>query len=83
MRLGALGYWREGRPDVSHFCREKGYLRQDIHAWLSGRVPSDRNLARLAGDLAVTPLWLLFGDHPPGGWIGAEARQLMRPPEAA
>jgi hypothetical protein len=78
-RLRALGYWNGGRPDVSRFCREKGYQRQDVHAWLQGRVPRAENLMRLGVDLCAAPAWLLFGDNGMAGWIGAEVRQLLRP----
>ena len=81
-RLEALGYWKEGRPDVSRFCREKGYLPQYVYAWLNGRVPVSANLIRLAADLAVPPAWLLFGDDAPDDWMTAEVRQFIRWPEA-
>jgi hypothetical protein len=79
IRLQALGYWKDGRPDVLRFCHERGYLRQYVYAWLKGRVPTVRNLMRLGADLVIPPAWLLFGDDPPGGWTGAEIRQLIRP----
>ena len=66
-RLQALGYWKNGRPDVSRFCREKGYLPQYVYAWLKGRVPQFENLIRLGADLKVAPVWLLFGDRTPDG----------------
>jgi hypothetical protein len=78
-RLRALGYWKGGRPDVGRFCVEKGYLPQYLYAWLKGRVPQADNLIRLGADLEVAPVWLLFGDHSPDGWIGGEVRQLVRP----
>jgi hypothetical protein len=78
-RLQALGYWKDGRPDVSRFCVEKGYLPQYVYAWLKGRVPAAANLVRLGTDLGVAPAWLLFGDGAPDGWIAAEVRQLVRP----
>lgn len=37
--LRALGYWKDGRPDVSWVCRERGYLPQYVYAWLKGRIP--------------------------------------------
>ena len=78
-RLQALGYWKNGRPVVSRFCREKGYLSQYVYSWLKGRVPQFENLIRLGADLVVAPAWLLFGDNGMDGWIGAEVRQLIRP----
>ncbi len=78
-RLQALGYWKDGRPDVSRFCRENGHLPQYVYAWLKGRVPRGGNLIRLAEQLSVPPVWLLFGDHGMDGWMGAEIRQLTRP----
>jgi hypothetical protein len=79
LRLQALGYWKDGRPDVSRFCGEKGYQSQSVHEWLKGRVPRAENLIRLGSDLAASPAWLLFGEDLPEGWIGAEVRQLIRP----
>lgn len=61
-RLETLGYWRNGKPDVRRFCHDKGYLPQYIYGWLKGRVPSRRNLEKLARDLQTTSAWLLFGD---------------------
>lgn len=78
-RLEAFGYWKNGRPDVSRFCREKGYLSQYVYSWLNGRVPQSENLIRLGADLELAPAWLLFGDRAPDGWIGAEVHQLIRP----
>ena len=78
-RLQAVGYWKNGRPDVSRFCQERGYLPQYIYAWLKGRVPQFENLIRLGADLEVAPAWLLFGDNGMDGWVGAEIRQLIRP----
>ena len=80
-RLQSLGYWKDGRPDVSRFCREKGYRRQYVYAWLRGRVPMAENLIRLAADLGVEPDWLLFGQDAPDGWVGAEIRRLLHPPD--
>ncbi len=78
-RLEALGYWKNGRADVSRFCRERGYPPQYVYSWLKGRVPQFENLIRLGADLAVAPAWLLFGDNGLDGWIGAEVRQFIRP----
>ncbi len=69
-RLLALGYWKDGRPDVSRFCRENGYLPQYVYAWRKGRVPVAENLTRLAAHLGVSPIWLLFGEDAPDGWLG-------------
>ncbi len=66
-RLEILGYWRNGKPDVRRFCHDRGYLPQYIYGWLKGRVPSSRNLEKLARDLQTTRAWLLFGDAAGGG----------------
>lgn len=78
-RLRALGYWKDGRPDVLRFCLEKGYPPQNMYTWLKGRVPMSENLMRLGMHLAVSPAWLLFGESPPDGWAAAEIRQTIRP----
>lgn len=52
-----------GKPDVSRFCREKGYLSQYVYEWIKGRRPNDDNLRRLANDLQVSTVWLLLGDE--------------------
>jgi hypothetical protein len=54
-------------------------LPQNLYAWLKGRMPSSRNLMRLAEHLAASPAWLFFGERPPDGWAGAEIRQTFRP----
>jgi len=78
-RLRVFGYWKGGRPDVSRFCCENGYLPQYVYAWLKGRVPAAANLVRLGTDLGVAPAWLLFGNNGMDGWMGAEVRQFLRP----
>ncbi len=61
-RLRTLGYWKNGRPDVSRFARERGYLSQSLYLWLKdAAAPSLDNLRRLAGDLGVSAEWLTFG----------------------
>src|SRR5438093_10846146 len=52
-RLRALGYWKDGRPDVGRFCSERDYRPQYLYAWLGDRIPTYDNLARLARDLEV------------------------------
>jgi transcriptional regulator with XRE-family HTH domain len=69
-RLQAVGYWRDGRPEVGRFCVERGYLTTYLYRWLSGATPDHENIYRLARDLGVSPSWLLFGedgDVIPGG----------------
>ena len=63
-RLRALGYWRNGRPDVARFCSEKDYRPQYVYAWLGDRIPAYDNLTRLAHDLDVAPEWVMFGPGP-------------------
>lgn len=60
-RLRILGYSRNGRPDVGRFCRERGYRRQYVYAWLAGRVPGPEYIRRLARDLDVSANWLMLG----------------------
>jgi PAS domain-containing protein len=61
-RLHALGYWKDGRPDVGRFCREKGYRPQYVYAWLKDRMPAYDNVNRLCGDLGVPVVWFVVGD---------------------
>jgi PAS domain S-box-containing protein len=61
LRLRARGYWKNGRPDVARFCKEKGYRHQYVYAWLRGRIPVGQNLKQLADDLQVSMAWILFG----------------------
>lgn len=60
-RLNALGYWKNGRPDVTRFCEEKRYRPQYVYAWLRDRVPGYANLKRLARDLEAPMCWILLG----------------------
>lgn len=78
-RLEALGYWKEGRPDVARFCEEKGYLPQYLYAWLKDRVPGYENLRRLAEDLQVSTAWLLLGDEGVGQPAPATRRAGLPP----
>src|SRR2546425_1001525 len=64
-RLRALGYWKDGRPDVGRFCSERDYRPQYLYAWLGDRIPTYDNLARLARDLEVPPEWVMFGTGSP------------------
>ena len=64
-RLKALGYWKEGRLEVSRFCDDKSYRPQYVYAWLGDRVPAYENLVRLARDLSVPPEWIMFGAGSP------------------
>jgi PAS domain S-box-containing protein len=61
-RLRVLGYWKNGRPDIGRFARERGYLSQSLYLWLKdAAAPNLDNLRRLAGDLGVSAEWLTFG----------------------
>ena len=64
-RLKALGYWKDGRPQVGRFCDDRGYRPQYLYAWFRDRIPSYENLVRLARDLGAPPEWILFGTGPP------------------
>src|SRR2546430_1363758 len=64
-RLRALGYWKDGRPDVGRFCSERDYRPQYLYACLGDRLPTYDNLARLARDLEVPPEWVMFGTGSP------------------
>jgi PAS domain S-box-containing protein len=64
--LRAAGYWRDRRPDVQGFCRDRGYRPQYVYAWLRGRVPGPANLTRLCRDLGVSRAWLLLGEGEQG-----------------
>src|SRR3989338_2323998 len=60
-RLKALGYSKNGRPDILRFCQERAYRPQYLYAWLRGRLPAWENLVRLARDLDVSPERVMFG----------------------
>jgi PAS domain-containing protein len=61
-RMRTMGFWKDDRPDVARFCRERRYRRQYVYAWLHDRMPGVENLRRLADDLDVTVAWLAVGD---------------------
>lgn len=61
-RLQALGYWKDGRPDVLRFCEERRYNHVYIYRYLKDSTPEWDNLDRLAHDLGATPEWILYGD---------------------
>ena len=61
-RLQFLGFWKDGRPDVGRFCREKSYRPQYVYAWLKDRMPAYDNIQRLCSDLDVPATWFVFGD---------------------
>ena len=66
-RLQMLGFWKDGRPDVGRFCREKGYRPQYVYAWLKDRMPAYDNVQRLCTDLDVPVIWFVVGEdgnHP-------------------
>src|SRR3972149_5826006 len=67
-RLKALGYSKNGRPDILRFCQERAYRPQYLYAWLRGRLPAWENLVRLARDLDVSPEGVMVGT---GGGAGA------------
>ena len=77
-RLKALGYSKNGRPDILRFCQERAYRPQYLYAWLRGRLPAWENLVRLARDLDVSPEWVMFGTGE-----GPVAARLRAAPEAA
>jgi PAS domain S-box-containing protein len=65
-RLSALKYWKNGRPDVSRFARERGYLPQSLYLWIkNAAAPNLENLTRLSQDLGVSVEWLTFGPAQP------------------
>src|SRR5437773_6071657 len=76
-RLRALGYWKDGRPDVGRFCSERDYRPQYLYAWLGDRIPTYDNLARLARDLEVPPEWRMSG---PGSPNARDALAAANPP---
>jgi PAS domain S-box-containing protein len=61
-RMRVMGFWKDDRPDVARFCRERRYRRQYVYAWLQDRMPGVDNLRRLARDLDVTVAWLAVGE---------------------
>ena len=61
-RLQAIGYEKNGRPDVLRFCDERRYNHVYVYQWMKDAIPQWENLDRLANDLGVSPEWLLFGD---------------------
>jgi len=77
-RLKALGYSKNGRPDILRFCQERAYRPQYLYAWLRGRLPAWENLVRLARDLDVSPEWVMFGTGE-----GPVAARRRAAPEAA
>ena len=63
-RLLAVGYVKNGRPDVMRFCIEQRFFPQYAYKWINaGVLPERDNLLRLAACLDVSPAWLLFGDE--------------------
>lgn len=79
-RLKALGYWKDGRPDVGRFCGEKAYRPQYLYAWLADRIPTYDNLARLGRDLEMPPDWILFGEGAAVRRGGADVAEGARGP---
>jgi hypothetical protein len=61
-RLLALGYERNGHPDIMRFCDERRYRSTYFYRWANyGMTPEKETLDRLAADLGVKPWWLLYG----------------------
>lgn len=58
-RLKALGYWKNGRPDVGRFSEERGYIPSYVYRWISGETPRGWRLVKLATDLEVDAAWLV------------------------
>ena len=82
-RMLALGYVKRDKPDIARFCRERDYRPQYIYAWLKGRLPRSGHLERLAGDLGVSPAWLMFGEQEmPLALTGSVAGQVTGRPSA-
>src|SRR3990167_2786898 len=77
-RLKALGYSKNGRPDILRFCQERAYRPQYLYAWLRGRLPAWENLVRLFRSLDVSPEWVMFGTGE-----GPVAARRRAAPEAA
>jgi len=73
------GYWKDDRPDVGRFCREKGYLPQSVYSWLRGVEPRHEALRRLADDLACSVEWLVAGAAIPREFQKAGARPVPPP----
>ncbi len=64
-RLIALGYRQaNGRPDVRRFCRTKGYDTALFYFWVNDENTPVKERARLAADLGMTEIELLFGVVP-------------------
>ncbi len=79
----ALGYVKRDKPDIARFCLERDYRPQYIYAWLKGRLPRSGHLERLAGDLGVSPAWLMFGEQDvPLARTGSVAGQVTSRPSA-
>src|SRR5262245_56534885 len=65
-RLHRLGYWniQRQRPDLMRFGLENRYPHIYLYRWINMEIcPDHDNLMRLAGDLGVSPAWLLMGDE--------------------
>jgi hypothetical protein len=62
-RFRILGYWKDGKPDVSRFAVERGYIPSYLYRWLAGETPRGESLFRFAADLKVEPQWLVTGSR--------------------
>jgi PAS domain S-box-containing protein len=65
-QLRSLGYWKDDRPDVGRFCREKDYRPQYVYAWLKDRMPAYDNVNRLCVDRGVPVVWFVTGAETDG-----------------
>lgn len=64
-RLLALGYDRDGRPDIARFLRVKRYDPRYFYRWVNkDSTPTGYYLERLIRDLGTTRAWLLHGEGP-------------------
>lgn len=77
-RLRALGYWKDGRPDIGRFSTEKGYIPSYVYRWRAGEVPRGVMLFRLAADLGLSAEALLLG-APDGDGDGESPARRRRP----
>ena len=59
------GYGKESEigVDVLRFCKERGYIANDVYRWLKGRLPEYENRERLEKDLGVSMVYLLHGEE--------------------
>lgn len=58
-RLKALGYWKNGKPEVYRFADERGFQGSYVYRWLHGETPRGAVLFKLADALEVEARWLV------------------------